>query len=70
MPQASDIKVVIIIPARMKSTRFPGKPLTLIKGKSMISMVWEQCVKVLDKKYIFVATDNEEIVNHCTNLGM
>jgi len=70
MPLTSNLQVVIIIPARMKSTRFPGKPLALINDKSMIFRVWEQCVKALDQKSVYVATDNEEIASHCLALGI
>jgi len=55
----------IIIPARYQSSRFPGKPLTNILGKSMIYRVWQQCAKVLPSKNIFVATDSEKITSHC-----
>jgi 3-deoxy-manno-octulosonate cytidylyltransferase (CMP-KDO synthetase) len=53
--------ILAIIPARFASTRFPGKPLVLIQGKSMIQRVYEQvklCKKV-DK--IVVATDDLRI---------
>ncbi len=48
-----------IIPARYASTRFPGKPLVDIGGKSMIQRVYEQACKALD--YVCVATDDERI---------
>ena len=51
----------IIIPARFKSTRFPGKPLVKLLGKEMILWVAEIAEKVLKKDHIFIATDNEEI---------
>ena len=52
-----------IIPARYASTRFPGKPLVNIHGKSMLQRVYEQCQKsILDQ--ILVATDDERIANH------
>jgi len=57
------LKTVIIIPARFHSSRFPGKPLVKILGKEMILRVLEVCEKVLDKKYIFVATDSNKISN-------
>ena len=38
-------KTLIIIPARMASTRFPGKPLVNIQGKTMIERVWESALK-------------------------
>lgn len=53
------MKIIGIIPARYASTRFPGKPLALISGKTMIQRVYEQAGKVLD--YVVVATDNQKI---------
>tara|TARA_E500000178_G_scaffold347207_1_gene400096 strand:+ start:647 stop:1396 length:750 start_codon:yes stop_codon:yes gene_type:complete len=55
------MKNVIIIPARYKSSRFPGKPLAKILGKEMILRVIETCNRVIDKSRIFVATDNNNI---------
>jgi 3-deoxy-manno-octulosonate cytidylyltransferase (CMP-KDO synthetase) len=52
-------KYIGIIPARYASTRFPGKPLILIQGKSMIRRVYEQAMKSLDT--VYVATDDERI---------
>lgn len=60
------MKTIGIIPARYKSSRFPGKPLTLILGKPMIIWVCEIVEKALGKENTFVATDDiriEEIVN-------
>mgnify|MGYP001806424733 CR=1 FL=1 len=48
-----------IIPARYASTRFPGKPLAIIGGKTMIERVYNQVTKVLDNAY--VATDDARI---------
>lgn len=50
---------IVIIPARYASTRFPGKPLVNINGKSMIQNVYEQARKVFD--CVYVATDDERI---------
>ena len=50
-----------IIPARYKSTRFPGKPLALINGKPMIQWVFENATKSL--KNVWVATDDDRIFN-------
>jgi 3-deoxy-manno-octulosonate cytidylyltransferase (CMP-KDO synthetase) len=58
-------KIVIIIPARFNSSRFPGKPLAKILGKSMILRVWEKCIKVISKKFVYVATDDKRIADHC-----
>ena len=51
----------IVIPARYQSTRFPGKPLIKLLGKPMIIWVAELANKVLDRKDIFIATDNNLI---------
>jgi len=57
-----------IIPARYASTRFPGKPLTLIHNKPMIQHVCERC-KEADLDDLFVATDDERIKNSVENFG-
>ena len=54
-------KISIIIPARYKSSRFPGKPLVSICGKEMIIHVVEKCQKVINKKNLFVATESKKI---------
>lgn len=58
-----------IIPARYASSRFPGKPLIDIAGKSMIQRVYEQAVrsKLLGK--VIVATDDERILTHVQSFG-
>ena len=53
------MKFIGIIPARYASTRFPGKPLAEIGGKTVIRRVYEQANKALDT--IVVATDDERI---------
>ena len=55
------MKAVIVIPARYKSSRFPGKPLKKILGKEMIIRVAEICEKVLGKKFVYIATDDNRI---------
>ena len=55
------MKTVIIIPARYKSTRFPGKPLTLILGKPMILWVAELCAEVLPNECVYIATEDFQI---------
>src|SRR5210317_2158713 len=60
------MSVVIIIPARYASTRFPGKPLQLLKGvdgiaKPMIEHVWQRAMQVKGVDAIYVATDDERI---------
>lgn len=58
-----------IIPARYASTRFPGKPLADIGGKSMIQRVYEQVKKSKRVTDVIVATDNQEIFDHVTKFG-
>lgn len=58
-----------IIPARFLSTRFPGKPLALINGKSMIQRVYEQLVLAGLFQDICVATDDQRIADHVTAFG-
>ncbi|RDL44058.1 3-deoxy-manno-octulosonate cytidylyltransferase [Marinomonas piezotolerans] len=55
------MKYAVVIPARYKSSRFPGKPLAKILGKPMIQRVWEQCCKAVDSEKVYVATDSHEI---------
>ena len=61
--------IIGIIPARYASTRFPGKPLIDIQGKSMIQRVYEQASKskMLDK--VVVATDDARIKEHVATFG-
>ena len=62
------MKVVGIIPARYASTRFPGKPLAMIKGKPMIQRVYEQALKAkLDA--VVVATDDVRIADAVMDFG-
>ncbi len=62
------MKVVGIIPARYASTRFPGKPLAMIKGKTMIRRVCEQAWKSkLDA--VVVATDDVRIADEVMGFG-
>lgn len=53
------MKFMAIIPARYASTRFPGKPLAILGGKTVIQRVYEQVSTVLDE--VYVATDDERI---------
>jgi len=61
------MEFLAIIPARYASTRFPGKPLTIISGKTMIERVYEQSCKAFEN--VYVATDNNRIFETVTNFG-
>ena len=61
-------RVCIIIPSRMSSSRFPGKPLIDINGKSMIRRVYEKCRESIANK-IIVSTEDEEVYEHVIKFG-
>ncbi|TXC78948.1 3-deoxy-manno-octulosonate cytidylyltransferase [Luteibaculum oceani] len=63
------MKTLTVIPARYASTRFPGKPLVLIDGVSMIERVYRQVQKSKKSNAIIVATDDERILNHVKDFG-
>lgn len=58
-----------IIPARYASTRFPGKALADISGKSMIQRVYEQAAKSTALDTVVVATDDQRILQHVLSFG-
>jgi 3-deoxy-manno-octulosonate cytidylyltransferase (CMP-KDO synthetase) len=66
--------IMVMIPARQASTRYPGKPLALVKGatgilKSLIQRTWEAATKVDPSFPVFVATDASDIAEHVTSFG-
>ncbi|WP_316842523.1 3-deoxy-manno-octulosonate cytidylyltransferase [Pedobacter gandavensis] len=63
------MKVLGVIPARFASTRFPGKPLVDIQGKSMIRRVYEQALKATGLDKVVVATDDERIAEELKSFG-
>ena len=63
------MKILGIIPARYASTRFMGKPLVEIDGKTMIHRVYEQVKKAKSLSKIIVATDDDRIFNHVKSFG-
>lgn len=63
------MKILGIIPARYASTRFPGKPLVDIHGKTMIQRVYEQSIKTKGLAHVVVATDDERIAEEVSNFG-
>ena len=63
------MNILGIIPARYASSRFPGKPLVDIAGKSMIQRVFEQAAKCADLNDVLVATDDDRIFDHVISFG-
>ena len=61
------MKFISIIPARYASTRFPGKPLALLYGKSVIQRVYEKVSGIIEETW--VATDDERIFNAVKDFG-
>lgn len=64
------MKIIGVIPARYKSSRFPGKPLVDILGKPMIWWVYQQCLKVPELDEVYVATDDDRIEAACKQYSM
>ncbi len=62
-------KIVAVIPARYKSTRFEGKPLALIMGKPMIKHVYEGVKKSELLSDVIIATEDERIFDACKDFG-
>ena len=63
------MKILGIIPARYASTRFPGKPLIEILGKSMLQRVYEQTKKSNLLTDVIIATDDKRIAEHAKSFG-
>ena len=61
--------LLAVIPARFASTRFPGKPLVDIDGKTMIRRVYEQVLKSTKVDQAVVATDDPRIFDHVSGFG-
>lgn len=67
------MSVLIAIPARFASTRYPGKPLVALKGpdgeKTLIRRSWEAAMAVRGVDRVVVATDDERIRDHAEGFG-
>lgn len=62
-------KVVGIIPARYASTRFPGKPLAPLLGKTLIQCTYENALRCKALDEVVVATDDQRIFDHVKGFG-
>ena len=61
-------KTLVVIPARWESSRFPGKPLSMIGDKPMIQHVWERSLKSKAGDVV-IATDDKRIFDKATEFG-
>jgi 3-deoxy-manno-octulosonate cytidylyltransferase (CMP-KDO synthetase) len=69
--EAAAMKIAIVIPARYGSTRFPGKPLATINGRTMLSLVVDVAKKAAGKSAdVFVTTEDQRIADHCAEIGV
>lgn len=62
-------RALIVIPARMASTRFPNKPMALIAGKTMIERVWALAKAVRRAAGVLIATDDERLRDFALGFG-
>lgn len=63
------MRSVVIIPARYKSSRFPGKPLAPLLGKPMVLWVAELSAKAVGGNNVYVATDDQRIIDVVVGAG-
>jgi 3-deoxy-manno-octulosonate cytidylyltransferase (CMP-KDO synthetase) len=67
--ESTVMKAVIVIPARWASSRFPGKPLVMIAGMSLIQRVYERAARSKRASAVYVATDDDRIADHVESFG-
>ncbi|MDD5259840.1 MAG: 3-deoxy-manno-octulosonate cytidylyltransferase [bacterium] len=63
------MRIVGVIPARLKSTRLPEKPLQMIQGKYLVQRVYEQAKKAHHLNDVIIACDHEKIASACSQAG-
>src|SRR5262245_64372 len=61
--------IAVIVPARFSSTRFPGKPLAIVRGSTMIRRVMAIAAAADGVDQVIVATDDERIAEHVREFG-
>lgn len=64
------MKIIGLIPARMKSSRFPGKPLVSILGKPIIYWVYSKTVQISELNEVYVVTEDKVIDEKCKELSI
>jgi 3-deoxy-manno-octulosonate cytidylyltransferase (CMP-KDO synthetase) len=63
------MKTIIVIPARYKSSRFPGKPLVNLLGKPMVQWVAELSARAVGAENVYIATDDSQIESAVLEMG-
>jgi 3-deoxy-manno-octulosonate cytidylyltransferase (CMP-KDO synthetase) len=63
------METIVVIPARYGSSRFPGKPLAPVAGRSLLERVWRIAQAVPSISRVLVATDDERIAAHVRSFG-
>lgn len=63
------MKKVIVIPARLNSSRLPNKLLLKLGEKSIIQRVYEQCLKVENIDQVYIAVDDDKLLSHCVDFS-
>ena len=61
------MKKIVVIPARLNSSRLPGKVLLDLNGKTVVQRVYEQCLKAKNIDAVYIATDSLEVKQSCEN---
>lgn len=61
------MKKIVVIPARLNSTRLPNKVLLDLKGKTVVQRVYERCIQAKNIDEVYIATDSLEVQNSCLN---
>jgi len=60
-----NLKTIVVIPARLNSTRLPNKVLLDLNGKTVVQRVYEQCLKAKNIDAVYIATDSDEVKLSC-----
>ena len=63
------MSLLVVIPARFQSTRFPGKPLADLGGSPLIEHVWRRCCEAVDVADVVIATDDDRIAAVASEFG-
>lgn len=61
------MRTVVVIPARLNSSRLSNKVLLDLKGKTVVQRVYEQCLKANNIDAVYIATDSPEVKKSCEN---